>query len=586
MSLLGDVGATWLAILVFKLMNHTRKFFIYTRKSTDTEDRQVRSISDQLAELKELALKEQIEVVDIFVEKQTAKSPGRPVFNEMLLRIEQNEASGILAWHPDRLARNSVDGGKIIYLLDTGKIAELKFPTFWCDTTPQGKFMLSIAFSQSKYYVDNLSENIKRGHRNKVKEGIWPQMSPIGYVNEKGKGIVPHPELSILVKKTFEAYATGNFTLRQLHDKFNALGLSRKNGKVLSVSNYQQILRNPIFTGLMRYGGEIYEGKHEPIISKKLFDTVQEVMMRKSKPHSKGLKPFLYRGFFRCGECGCFITTEQQKGHNYLRCTKRKNPCNQKYVREEIITSQIQKEIKKVSLPLDWANLMIEENRKDQSSEIQSSEIFSQKTKDEISLLDSKIEKLMNAYLENALSLEEYRESKNKLVSSKQLLKEKLSAFEQKANNRFELTEKFLKYNMELANDRTNEENTHLFKKVGSNFQIKDRTVLFEPRGAWKTLLDSGFGGGNALVSALRADPILHSETLFEKLRRRWDLNPRGAFAPASLAARCFRPLSHVSSFHSETRLRLAFLRPAPHWGIGRFCQRQNQMKYEAVHIS
>ena len=101
--------------------NQTRKFFIYTRKSTDTEDRQVRSISDQLAELKELAVKEQIEVVDIFVEKQTAKAPGRPVFNEMLLRIEAN---GILAWHPDRLARNSVDGGKIIYLLDTGKIAD------------------------------------------------------------------------------------------------------------------------------------------------------------------------------------------------------------------------------------------------------------------------------------------------------------------------------------------------------------------------------------------------------------------------------------------------------------------------------
>jgi hypothetical protein len=94
----------------------------------------------------------------------------------------------------------------------------------------------------------------------------------------------------------------------------------------------------------------------------------------------------------------------------------------------------------------------------------------------------------MNAYLENVLSLEEYRDMKNKLVNEKQLLKEKLSAFEQKANNRFELTEKFLKYNMELANEGINEEKLHLFKKVGSNFQIKDRTVLFEPRGAWKTL--------------------------------------------------------------------------------------------------
>jgi site-specific DNA recombinase len=281
-----------------------------------------------------------------------------------------------LAWHPDRLARNSVDGGKIIYLVDTGVISEMKFPTFWFDPTPQGKFMLSIAFSQSKYYVDNLSENIKRGHRNKVKEGIWPQMSPIGYVNEKGKGIVPHPELSHFVKKTFEAYATGNFTLREVRDKFNALGLKRKSGRELAVSNYQKLLKNPIYTGLMRYNGEIFEGKHEPIITKKLFDSVQEVMSRKSKPHSKGLKPYIYRGFFRCGECGCFITTEQQKGHNYLRCTKRKNPCTQKYVREELITSQIQEEIKKVSLPLDWTKWMIAENAKDRQSEVQSSTLF------------------------------------------------------------------------------------------------------------------------------------------------------------------------------------------------------------------
>ena len=513
--------------------NQTKKFFIYTRKSTDDKDRQVRSISDQLSELKELALKEQLEVVDVFVEKQTAKIPGRPVFNEMMLRMEAGEASGILAWHPDRLARNSVDGGKIIYLVDTSVIVEMKFPTFWFDPTPQGKFMLSIAFSQSKYYVDNLSENIKRGHRNKVKEGIWPQMSPIGYVNVKGGGIIPHEDLAPLVKKTFEAYATGNFTLREVRDKFNALGLKRKSGRELAVSNYQKLLKNPIYTGLMRYNGEIFEGKHEPIISKKLFDTVQEVMSRKSKPHSKGLKPYIYRGFFRCGECGCFITTEQQKGHNYLRCTKRKNPCTQKYVREELITSQIQEEIKKVSLPLDWTEWMIAENNKDRQSEVQSSTLFADSIKADISLLDSKIEKLMNAYLESALSLEEYREAKNKLVNQNQLLKEKLSAFEQKANNRFELTEKFLKYNMELANEGTNEEKLHLFKKVGSNFQIKDRTVLFEPRGAWKTLLDSEFGGGNALVSRLRRDPISALKSDFDfwrcvldKVRLHFELNP------------------------------------------------------------
>ena len=109
---------------------------------------------------------------------------------------------------------------------------------------------------------------------------------------------------------------------------------------------------------------------------------------------------------------------------------------------------------------------------------------------------------------------------KNKLVNEKQLLKEKLSAFEQKANNRFELTEKFLKYNIELVNESTNEEKLHLYKKVGSNFQIKDRIVFFEPRGAWRTLSDSGFFGGNTFVSALCADPISASDSDFQFWRR------------------------------------------------------------------
>src|SRR6266516_3078788 len=100
-------------------MNSAR-YFLYARKSTESEDRQVRSIGDQLAELYELARKEGLEVVEEFVESQTAKVPGRPVFDEMLARIESGDATGILAWHPDRLARNSLDGGRIIWLVDSG----------------------------------------------------------------------------------------------------------------------------------------------------------------------------------------------------------------------------------------------------------------------------------------------------------------------------------------------------------------------------------------------------------------------------------------------------------------------------------
>src|ERR1700677_1697526 len=141
-------------------MDATNRFFLYARKSTDDPKRQLRSIKDQIAETRDLAIREGIEIVDTFVEKQTAKKPGRPVFNEMLERIERGEASGILAWHPDRLARNSLDGGRLIWLVDTGKIVGLKFPSFRFDPTPQGKLSLAIEFGISKYYVDKLSEDI------------------------------------------------------------------------------------------------------------------------------------------------------------------------------------------------------------------------------------------------------------------------------------------------------------------------------------------------------------------------------------------------------------------------------------------
>lgn len=139
------------------------KYFIYCRKSIEEEERQILSIEAQLAELRDFAKQNNLFVIKEYTESRTAKEPGRPIFNEMLGEIEKGNASGILAWNPDRLARNSIDGGRVIYLVDIGKITSLKFPTFWFEATPQGKFMLSVAFGQAKYYTGNLRENILRG---------------------------------------------------------------------------------------------------------------------------------------------------------------------------------------------------------------------------------------------------------------------------------------------------------------------------------------------------------------------------------------------------------------------------------------
>src|ERR1039458_5001439 len=159
------------------------KFFLYARKSSEAEEKQAMSIEAQLHELTELANRENLTIVETFIESKSAKTPGSKEFARMIEKIHASkEAVGILAWHPDRLARNSIDGGQIIYLVDTAKIAALRFPTFWFEPTPQGLFMLQVAFGQSKYYSDNLSENIKRGIRQKLRRGEWPTKGPLGYI--------------------------------------------------------------------------------------------------------------------------------------------------------------------------------------------------------------------------------------------------------------------------------------------------------------------------------------------------------------------------------------------------------------------
>jgi len=271
------------------------KYFLYIRKSTDEDDRQVLSLEAQETELLELAQKERLDIIEIFKESQTAKEPGRKIFNQMLEKMERDEAQGILAWHPDRLARNSVDGGKIIHLIDGEKILALKFPTFWFEPTPQGKFMLNIAFGQSKYFIDNLSENVKRGLRQKVRRGEWPGWAPIGYLNDlRTHIIIPDPDRFRLVKKLFELYSVGNYSLKDLQNQITKIGLLSKVGKTLSISMIQHTLRNPFYYGLMKYNNELHQGKHQPMISKKLFEKCQKVLKDRSRPIKKLLKNMLF----------------------------------------------------------------------------------------------------------------------------------------------------------------------------------------------------------------------------------------------------------------------------------------------------
>ena len=424
-----------------------QKFFLYARKSTDVEDKQVLSIEAQITELREFAKREGLVIQNIFVEKRTAKIPGRPIFNEMIERLEQGEAQGILAWHPDRLARNSIDGGKIIYLLDIGKIQALKFPQFWFEPTSQGKFMLNISFGQSKYYVDSLSENVKRGLRQKVRNGIYPSLAPVGYMNDiRTKTVVVNEKKAGVVKTAFEMYAKGVSRLEDITALFERNGITSRNGKRFHRKRATFILSNPFYYGHFKYGKEIYEGKHQPIISKQLFDQVQEVLHGRSRPQYK-LKnePKALCGLFKCGECNMMITAEEKhkksgKHYVYYRCTKKSKiqSCGQSYIREEDLDRQLSELVQKFSLPEDSAEEMLKMLERDKKDSAQSSAAFVHSASDKIRSLKSRLQTLLNGYLDQDIEQEVYRSEKSKLMSDKKTLEEQIIRIEQKQDNRLE----------------------------------------------------------------------------------------------------------------------------------------------------
>ena len=478
------------------MQNTSQKFFLYARKSTDVEDKQVLSIESQIAELREYAAREKLFIVEELIEKQSAKIPGRPLFNLMLERIEKEEASGIVSWHPDRLARNSVDGGKLIYLIDTGKIQALKFPQFWFEATPQGKFMLNIAFGQSKYFVDSLSENTKRGLRQKVRRGEMPGVAPVGYINDsRTKIIVVDKRKAPIVKEAFEMFATGNYRILDIADFLAKNGLISKTGNNWKIDRVsRQILSNPFYYGHFRYLREIHEGVQEPIITKKLFEAVQLVLNKRSKPWSKPRVPKPYLGLFRCGQCNMMITAELKKGHIYYRCTKKskKIKCSERYTRQESLDSQLSKMITKVSLRQDWAKQMLSKLDLEKIELALSCGAFVGEKREEIRAISQKLQRLLDSYLDQDVDRDSYLVKKEELLSSKKTLEEQIARIQQTHNAWLEPMKNWIIEAADAANIASGkdlEAKKVLAQKIfGSNLFLSDQKARGKEVNQWAAL--------------------------------------------------------------------------------------------------
>ena len=303
-----------------------------------------------------------------------------------------------------------------------------------------------MAFSQSKYYVDSLSENTKRGLRQKVRLGHYPSIAPIGYINDvRKKTIIVDKRRSPFVIEAFELYAVGDKTLQGIADFLKSKGVMTKGKKPLSKDQIKYILTNPFYYGHFRYGGEVHEGKHKAIIEKKLFDQVQAVIARRCHPQKGITAPQVFCGLMMCGMCNMAITAEKKTKHQkngniheyiYYRCTRKSRAmkCTEPTITEPDVTVQLSDILQSYALPQSWANALNDMLNKDEQKAELSSAVFIANAQTRIADLQEKLKRLLDSYLDQDIDQPTYKAKQAELMSDKKSLEEQMSKLTLAAN--------------------------------------------------------------------------------------------------------------------------------------------------------
>ena len=478
------------------------RYFIYARKSSESEDRQVQSIDDQMNRLKELAQLLRLNVAEILTEAKSAKRPSsRPVFEDMLQRIEKGEADGILCWQINRLSRNPVDSGRLQMMLQDGVIKSIR--TIDREYQPSDNVLLfSVESGMANQFILDLRKNTLRGLESKVSKGWLPARAPTGYLNDLlSKTIVKDPERFSLVRKMWDLMLTGNYNPKQIvkiaNDEwsFRTEKRNRMGDRPLAISSAYHIFINKFYAGIVPYAGKEYPGAHEPMISIDEFDRVQVLLGKKEKPRPQ-TREFAFTGIIRCATCGCLVTAEEKKKHikatgkiasyTYYRCTRRKQDieCKEPAVTLGEIERQIGEEILKFTIDPEFRDFALGIIRKNNDVEIESRTKARAMLESSHADLQRQLDNLTRMRYRDLIDDETFARERMALQQGLDKAQRRLNETHDRSEEWIELAERafnFATHAYAIFKAGDIQTKREIFSAIGTNYILKDGVLKIEP---------------------------------------------------------------------------------------------------------
>lgn len=472
---------------------------VYARKSTETEDRQVASIPDQLEWVdKQVSLLSLTVDGKPFTESYSAGEPGRTQFNRMADEIEQrNDIKGIICWKFNRLSRNPKDEGLIRWWLQSGRIEEI----ITSDGTykqQDSDFRMAIDGAQGQRFINDLRKDTLRGMKSKLDKGIAPILAPPGYKNDTSKrqgerDIIPDDVQFPLVRKLFELYMTKNYSVQQLWFEAERLGVKNSRNQIVSKSQLYVMLRNPFYTGThFMYAGKLYtNGIHMPLITHAEYDLIQEIMDGRSHPRKDLHAKDMLTGIMRCGECGMMMTTEVKtkkykngtsQTFTYYRCTKKwkGKKCRQPYIRSELLEEQVLDYMNTITLSSPFVEWAIKWLKVMHSNQEQLREAKYKAAEQSYQEVVKKINRVVEMTMDGMLTTQEGMERKQELELEKQRLSDELSKMDTHVSEWSNLaiqTFDLVKNIKERFTNGTIEQRKTILRVIGSNLSVKDKKI-------------------------------------------------------------------------------------------------------------